>query len=451
MKETNEDKLLKFFQLVLERSGHSLENKVEALLKDRFSVQREVPYVDKDESKGRSIDLVAYADLPSPEEFTQQKQKYVIGRINLIVECKNLPNHGWIFFKTKEPELVFLDKVTISDRMPIEIIEHNPTRYYSPITPIPYLFNDSGYDEYIYDDGRSSKKKKSNERNDNIFDAVNKVTKATRYQIETYRDLLFNKMQYVISDIQKIIAFVVFQPLIVFQGRIYGASVTSGESNLKPIKFAQIPKRYVSSNYDEMQGMIHIVSYEFLPEYLNLLYNYYWFASSRMVKEQDSLLALVFETVEYTQRRMHTHRSSCNSKFRKLIEYTNGKPLAGKLNDIRSPIVCLYRKKHSTHERKYNMNKVNYERDFSYCFNCGSRVDQITASKENYCCISLKTAQESGAVEIVENNNEQRFLLNLLPMSQFTYLINSGWSKIVERGGLNWCPFCGINLEQEIP
>jgi len=269
----------------------------------------------------------------------------VIGQINLIVECKNLPNHGWIFFKTKEPELVFPDKVPIADKMPIEIIEHDSTRFYSPIIPIPNLFNGSGYDEYIYDNGRSTKRKKSNERTDNIYDAVNKVTKATRYQIETTSDLLFNKMPYVISSIQKIIAFAIFQPLIVVQGRIYAANITSGQNNLEHLKFVQIPKRYVSSNYNEMQGMIHIVSYESLPEYLNLLHNYYWFASPRMVKEQGSLLTLVYDIVEYTQRRMHGHRSNCDCNFRKLIEYTNG-PFVGKLNDIRSPIVCLYKKKH---------------------------------------------------------------------------------------------------------
>lgn len=451
MKEANEEELLKFFQQQLERSGHSLENKVEDLLNDRFSVLREVPYIDKDEAKGRNIDLVAYAEIPSPHEFTQQLQYHIIGRINLIIECKNLPNHGWIFFKTKEPELVFPDKVTIADRMPIEITEYDPTRHYSPITPIPNLFNASGYDEYIFDNGREMKyEKKSNERTKNIYDAVNKVTKATRYQLETTRDLLCNKMQYFISKMDKIIAFAIFQPLIVFQGRMYGATITSGKNKLEPIKFAQIPKRYVSSNYDEIHGMIHIVSYKFLPEYLKLLHNYYWFASSRMIKEQASLLAIAYEITEYTQRRMHGHRTNCNGNFRKIIEYTNGKPFVGKLNDIRNPIVYLYKSKNSSNECIYGMNKVDYERDFSYCFNCGRRVSQEASSnKDDYCCISFKTSQESGAIEVVKNNNEQKLTLNLLPKSQATDLIDSGCSKVVEQAGLNWCPFCGINLEEE--
>jgi len=30
-----------------------------------------------------------------------------------------------------------------------------------------------------------------------------------------------------------------------------------------------------------------------------------------------------------------------------------------------------------------------------------------------------------------------------------TEFLNSGCSKVVERAGLNWCPFCGINLEED--
>lgn len=333
--------------------------------------------------------------------------------------------------------------------MPSEITEHDPTRYYSPITPIPNLFNGSGYDEYILDNGKrgGKNKSKSNERTDNIYDAVNKVTKATRYQIETTRDLLCNKIHYVISEMDKIISFAVFQPLIVFQGRMYGARVISGKTNLEPIKFAQIPKRYVSSNYNEMQGMVHVVSYKSLPEYLKLLYNYYWFASSRMINDQDSLLKEVYEIVEYMQRRMHGHRSNCNGNFRKIIEYTNGKPFVGKLNDVRNPLVYLYRRKKVSDECKYDMIKAEYQREFKYCFNCGKRINPSTTSDgEDYCCISFKTSQDNGAIEVLKDNNKQRFLLNLIPTLQSTEFLNSRCSKVVEPAGLNRCPFCGINL-----
>jgi len=149
--EKNEKGILKFFQEKVKKSGHSLENRVEDLLhKDRFSIDREVPYIDKDESKGRNIDLIARAEIPESYQ-PKSKEKYIVGQINLIIECKNLPDHGWIFFKGKDPDLVLPDKVTIGNYMPIEIVEADPTRYYTPIKPIPNLFSASGYDEYILD------------------------------------------------------------------------------------------------------------------------------------------------------------------------------------------------------------------------------------------------------------------------------------------------------------
>lgn len=248
LQESDEEKLLGFFREQLQKSGHSLENKVEDFLIGRFSVQREVPYIDKDEGKGRNIDLIAYAQIPFQTEFTQKQQYYVVGRLVLTIECKNLPNHGWIFFKTKEPEIDFPDKITIADHIPPEIIEYDPTRYYSPITPIPSLFNASGYDEYIYDVGTETKNqnlKKSNGQRRNLYDAVNKVTKVTRYQIETTRDVLFIKIHYIIGQTDKITAFAVFQPLIVFEGLMYGATMNGGSPKLESIKFAQIPRSII--------------------------------------------------------------------------------------------------------------------------------------------------------------------------------------------------------------
>ena len=152
------------------------------------------------------------------------------------------------------------------------------------------------------------------------------------------------------------------------------------------------------------------------------------------------------------QRRMHGHRSNCNGNFRKIIEYTNGKPFVGKLNDVRNPIVYLHRRKKVSGECKYDMSKAEYQREFNYCFNCGKRTSPSTTSYgEDYCCISFKTSQENGAIEVLKDNNKQKFLLNLLPTLQSTEFLNSGCSKVVEQAGLNWCPFCGINLEEEIP
>jgi hypothetical protein len=88
--------------------------------------------------------------------------------------------------------------------------------------------------------------------------------------------------------------------------------------------------------------------------------------------------------------------------------------------------------------------------EFNYCFNCGRRIDPSTTyDNEGYCCISFKSSQENGAIEALKHSSKHEFLLNLLPRSQSTEFLNSGCSKVVERAGLNWCPFCGTNLEED--
>lgn len=450
MTELNENALLEFFEKQVKKSGHSLENRVENILKQNYIVDREVPYIDKDESKGRNIDLVACADVPDLNQLSKN-DKYVVGQIIFTIECKSLPDHGWVFFKTRHPGLVFPDKVTIADDIPIEIVEKDPTTYYTPNKPIPKLFCASGYDEYIYDDGKANQgRSKSNAQTSNLYGAVNTVTKATRYEIEKMRDLISNKMLHVIGTIDKITAFAIVQPLIVFEGHLYGAALEGEETKLEPIRFAQIQKRYVSSNYDEIYGMIHIVSYQSLPEYLNLIRNYYWFASNKIMQDQDSLLLSIYEIVEYRQRRMHAHRNSCMPNFRKIIEYTDGKPFVGKINEIRNPMFYLYRSKLSTAKCRYDMNRVTYAREFNYCFNCGRRnTPTNTSNDESYCCMYFNTAKNTGAIEVIKDKSTPTYLINLVPHSQYLDAVNSECANIVEQAGFNWCPFCGISLEEK--
>ena len=110
-------------------------------------------------------------------------------------------------------------------------------------------------------------------------------------------------------------------------------------------------------------------------------------------------------------------------------------------------IKCISLPKKVSDECKFDMNKAEYQREFNYCFNCGRRIDPSTTyDNEGYCCISFRTSQENGAIEVLKHNSKQEFLLNLLPRSQSTEFLNSGCSKVVEQAGLN---FCGINLEED--
>ena len=134
----------------------------------------------------------------------------------------------------------------------------------------------------------------------------------------------------------------------------------------------------------------------------------------------------MYEIVDYRQRRMHSHRKSCSGNFRKMIEYTDGKPFISKINKIRHPIVYLYRSRRSTDKCRFDINKVAYQREFNYCFNCGTRTASIDISNdEGYCCLSFKTAEIAGAIEVTSDSNDRKFLINLMPISQYSAFINS--------------------------
>ena len=61
------------------------------------------------------------ARIPDLKMFNQQ-EKHVVGQLRFVIECKNLPDHGWIFFSA-EPTIMFHETVSILDSL-----DPDPTR-----------------------------------------------------------------------------------------------------------------------------------------------------------------------------------------------------------------------------------------------------------------------------------------------------------------------------------
>ena len=108
----NEDEIRKFFEGKVKESGYSLESEVENKLKQTYNTQRDVPYLDKDEDKSRSIDFVASTFFPDDAEFKNKPEKMVLGHLNLVIECKSLPDNGWIFFPGTDKQITIPETVS---------------------------------------------------------------------------------------------------------------------------------------------------------------------------------------------------------------------------------------------------------------------------------------------------------------------------------------------------
>lgn len=289
--DNSEDEIKKYFEMKVKQSGYSLESEVENKLKPTYGIQRDVAYLDKDENKGRSIDFVASAFIPHLSDF-KQREKIAVANLLLVIECKNLPDHGWIFFPGEDRGFTIAERVSA-----MRPSEPDPAMKFVPVDTFPDLYYASTYDEHALDTGRSNAPgniptRKSNNREDNLYSAIHAVTKATRDQIEQTEKLMKTLFRFY-NNMSKVPAVTLFQPVIIFNGRMYSSEVKNGQPSLQQIDYAQIQKNYRSQNYNEILGTIHIVNYNSLDRYIQLVNNYYWSYSGYILNNQDHLLKLV--------------------------------------------------------------------------------------------------------------------------------------------------------------
>jgi len=281
MKEPNEEKIKKFFLTKIKQSGYSFENQVEKDLKKDFRVMREIMYLDKDEQKGRTLDFKAEIETQAEVGFKKGDTPY-IGKLILPIECKSLPDHAWIFFEKKYQRLFgnFPDIINWKETKKMKEGVFQPPLFAN--NKITYASN---YVEYSL---KKKEKLKSNQRTDNLFSAILSVTKATR----SFYDKDIELQEYLKNHgaaIGPLLVYSVYQPLIIFSGRMYVAEGEGENMKLNSIPFVQIQKQYISGNYNENHGVIHIVNYENLDEYLKILKDYFRASDEfqEILKDQD--------------------------------------------------------------------------------------------------------------------------------------------------------------------
>lgn len=279
MKENDEEKIKEVFLTKLKQSGYSFENQIEKDLKKDFRVMREIMYLDKDEKKGRTLDFKAEIETQAEIGFKKGDTPY-IGKLVLPIECKSLPDHAWIFFK-KDNHVSF-------GNFP-DMINWKETKKMKGVFQPPLFANDKiTYVSSCVEYNLKKEKSKSNGRTDNLFKAILSVTKATRSLCDQDEELQ-EYMEKIKATIGPLIVYSVYQPLIIFRGRMYVAEGEGENMELNSVPFVQIQKQYVSGNYNEKHGVIHIVNYENLDEYLKILKDHFRSSDEfqEILKDQD--------------------------------------------------------------------------------------------------------------------------------------------------------------------
>lgn len=275
---SNLEDMKKFLNGTIQASGFSLENNLAKVLKKTYSVKREVSYHDKDEMKGRSLDILAQKFFPDENKFPQGTQR-TVAQLSLVIECKNITGNIWVFSLDDDRVL------RIPDFASIKFNSGDPAINVAPLNSISTIPSVSGYDEYVYD------KSKSNKQTNNLYSAIMTVTKATHYLKESYDDIFSKLKNWKPTKQNYVLLMNFFQPVIVFTGHLFVTKINEkDEVEFNQVKYVQMDKNYVSKDYHELGGRIHIISYDCIIEYLQMVEPHYRSKEDFLIANQKDLL-----------------------------------------------------------------------------------------------------------------------------------------------------------------
>ena len=146
------------------------------------------------------------------------------------------------------------------------------------------LFTADGYLERTFSNKQEVKQEQEQIKFDEVADggsnflrkAILQVIKATRHSMDLEKNDFGRWIPRKKKSDNPIHLFI-YQPLIVFEGLMYRTIEKNERIELEPIKFASIKKEYLSSAHSESEGEIHIVSSDWLNEYLSMMKGTYDF------------------------------------------------------------------------------------------------------------------------------------------------------------------------------
>ena len=234
----------------IEKSGFPLEIEVSKVLKrHEWRVLNQQYYFDRDERKGRTIDVMAY--VAEHSEIGDYKPFHV----SLIIECKS-SSTPWVFWTTQKDKKLF--------SFPFMLVKHwarprgitpGRKRYDDWLKWMPYSHIYSPNLDRValihYEPFKKGKGRK-------IFEASNQVMKALSFELMRHK-----KLALLMPNLH---ALFILYPVIVFDGRLFELRVENGDLKVLPVEYLQ----YWTSTLRE-DFLIDVIKKEFLSTYLEEL------------------------------------------------------------------------------------------------------------------------------------------------------------------------------------
>lgn len=244
--ETLKEKLLKD----IKETGYPLELQISNIFeKNGWDVLHNAYYIDKDEKKGREIDLIV-SDFQSQSD--EKNKQYIEYSYSLIIEIKQANAKPWVFFTNSEDRRHFPHHIALNSSA-----EKN--RLMRPFAFNNHFLNKTGksfYEGFTKNGGR-----------DDIFKALSGSVKAMYH---------FKENSFASGDKSPDLIIESFAPMIIVDGELFEAYINSkNELELVESNYVQVAFNYLSPNYisDTSQRaknefLVHVVRYSYLSEFL---------------------------------------------------------------------------------------------------------------------------------------------------------------------------------------
>lgn len=229
------------------RTGFPFEMEVSKILeRNNWSVKNSSYYIDKDENKGREIDIISTIH----QNKYIQRDLYLEVCFSLVVEIKKTEEKPWVFFTSE-----------------VNRVEEN--------LPLDYTYSNFSSKGYTLNRILRENIRKANARlgrnfyegftknggRDDIYKALSGTSKATYHALE---NCLAN------NDKAGDRLFHFFESVVVIKGKLFEAFLNDkGEINLEETKYIQCQFNYMSPNYiSNRHKVVHVITSDYLEKFI---------------------------------------------------------------------------------------------------------------------------------------------------------------------------------------
>lgn len=244
------------------KTGLPTEIKATTILKNvGWSVFNEYPYLDKDENKIRTLDIMAKKQFLKADNIKADDSTKISSACELYIECKKSSKQTWVFY-TEQLPLSFLkyyisrivDDVLSKYRFPKLSTQHkikNQTKHANVFSKIPLSFKGLEYKIALSQQNVFSDKKE-------FYEGKMQVLKALRHKDEEDKAKP-KKTSFPVNVI----------PIILFDGHIFECYYEGRKLITPEIEYT----RYLAHGLPNQRypALIDVMTLNYFPKYLNII------------------------------------------------------------------------------------------------------------------------------------------------------------------------------------